>query len=688
MSSTNNLSMADVKKFHNIQGSVLYKESDLDEQQSLLTRSTSTPGRLSDYGGADGTRSSAGSAKPTSNRIDIDAAFEKRPPVTLSWKDLSYEVPVPKAENRRILNGVSGHARSGQILAILGPSGAGKTTMLDLLAQRAKGGIMSGDLEMNGHPIERGVFRRVSAYVQQEDIMHSYLTVRETITFNAKLRLPEEFTDDMIEVKVTNIMKLLGIDHIQNNKIGGEFQRGISGGEKKRTAIALELVTSPSLLFLDEPTTGLDTFTALHLITLLKNIARSGTTILMSIHQPRSSIYRLFDTVLVLNGYGEEAYFGPSEKAVPFLTSVGVKQAEPDNPADFLLDSVAVIRAAESLDKSDFPFLPPPTQSQDIAASFRSVMLDDINGQIDVIKRSYADGSGLPPALDSPYFRSVWTQVYVVSYRALINKVRDPVATFISIIIAILFAVLIGSIYFKLDLSYNDIQNRLGVLFFLTMNTAFSNLGALAMFLFERNIYVREHANGMYRPSAYYIGKIVQDVPIAVLVNLIFNLVAYYMTGLQPDAAHFAKFFLMCTLVMLNSYALCMWISNISKNYQIANLTAPLVLVLYLLPSGFLINLDSLPIVWRWLKYISFFRFGFEALVENEFDGLVFECPQTALAIYANCTSIDGLEQVTANLGFHPGAYWGSVYAVSISCAVYLLFGYLSLRFLRSGEGK
>ena len=672
------MSASPVQKYQTVQGSALYQRSDLDDA-SLLGSTNSGAGR---YGSAAPAAAGGGV-----DHIDMALAFEQRPPVTMSWKDLTYEVPIPNAPNRRILQGVSGHVRTGQLLAILGPSGAGKTTMLDLLAQRAKGGERAGELLINGCPIVPGVFRRVSAYVQQEDIMHSYLTVRETISFNAKLRLPPEFTDEMIDKKVMNIMKLLGIDHIQNNKIGGEFNRGISGGEKKRTAIALELVTSPSLLFLDEPTTGLDTFTAMHLITLLKNLAKSGTTIIMSIHQPRSSIYRLFDLVLALNGDGEESYYGASDQAVAFLQSAGVRQDFPDNPADFLLDSVSVIRAAESLNPIDFPFLPPPTQSQDIAAHFRATMLDDINAQVDIIKRSYADDNKLPPAMDSPYFRSVFQQIYIVSLRAFINKLRDPVATFISIVIAIFFAVLIGSIYFKLGKTYDDIQNRLGVLFFLTMNTAFSNLGALAIFLFERNIYVREHNNGMYRPSAYYLGKIVQDVPIAIIVNLIFNLVAYFMVGLQPTVPKFMNFFLICTLVMLNSYALCMCISNMSKNYQIANLTAPLVLVLYLLPSGFLINLNSLPIVWRWIKYISFFRFGFEALVENEFGGLEFTCP-VGVPGFGNCTTIDGLERVSATLGFKLDQFDKSVYALTISVFAYLLLGYLSLRFMRSSEGK
>jgi ATP-binding cassette, subfamily G (WHITE), member 2 len=238
---------------------------------------------------------------------------------------------------------------------------------------------------------------------------------------------------------------------------------------------------------------------------------------------------------------------------------------------------------------------------------------------------------------------------------------------------------LVGSIYFRLGLDSTGQQDRMGVLFFLTMNTAFSNLGSLAMFLFDRSIYVREHRNGMYRPSAYYLGKILQDVPLGIMVNFVFSTIAYFMVGLQGTAEKFFMFFLICTLVMLNSYTLCLFISNIAKNYQVANVIAPLVLVLYLLPSGFLINLNSIPIIWRWIKYISFFRYGFEALVLNEFEGLTFDC--------TNCTK-NGLDYVELTYGFRRGDFDTSVYITGGSCVVYAVLGYICLRLFRTGEGK
>ena len=681
-----------------------FNSNQTDELTSLLSRQGSNVNRTSsspnkdapDYLSSPSVDNSINNAngsfgsKPRKSPRAAPPSRRATSRISLTWTDLVYEAQVPKTKEapsgvKKILQSVTGHVSSGQMLAILGPSGAGKTTMLDILASRQKGGTVKGELLMNGQPINDGVFRRVSAYVQQEDILHSYLTVRETIRYAARLRTSSEVTNEEIEVKVQNVMEILGIDHVADRKIGGEFVRGVSGGEKKRTAIAVELVNDPALIYLDEPTTGLDTFTAMHLLFILKNLTKLGVAVVFSIHQPRSTIFRLFDTVLLLNGYGEEAYFGAASNAMPFMESIGVVCKEPDNPADFLLDSVSVIRAAENLNKEDFPFLPPPSQSQDIAAAFRSTTLDSITQEVEDIKQLFVNDCQLPEALSSPYYRPIWTQIGVVSQRALLNKLRDPIATVIAIVVAMLFAVLVGSIYFRLPETEDGAHDRTGVLFFLTMNTAFSNLGSLAIFLFDRSIYVREHRNGMYRPSAYYIGKIVQDIPFGILVTFCFSAIAYFMVGLQNTMEKFSIFFAISVLVMLNSYGICMFISNMSKNYQVANVIAPLILVLYLIPSGFLINLNSIPIIWRWIKYISFFRYGFEALVINEFVGLNFECTNLATNTTMHCT---GEQYIAMNLGFEGGDLSENIILIAASAAVYMILGYIMLRLFRRGEGK
>eukprot|EP00388_Colpodella_angusta_P037626 GDKK01042088.1.p1 GENE.GDKK01042088.1~~GDKK01042088.1.p1 ORF type:complete len:273 (-),score=21.45 GDKK01042088.1:221-1039(-) len=270
----------------------------------------------------------------------------------------------------------------------------------------------------------------------------------------------------------------------------------------------------------------------------------------------------------------------------------------------------------------------------------------------------------------------------------------------VSIFTAILFAVLVGSIYFQLGLAYSGMNDRMGVLFFLTMITAFSNLSSLGMFLFDRSIYVREHRNGMYSPLAYYVGKVIQDLPVSIAVNFVVCVTAYYMVGLQSDIKHFAWFLLIATLMLCNSYGMCMFVSNISKNFAVANIIAPLILVMYLIPSGFLINLDSIPVIWRWIKYISFFRYGFEAMVINEFVGLEFANGDgNCTAPSSNATSsngttpvnpcvISGGEYISKQMAFNVDDKEINIIWCATSAGVYLVLGYICLRVFRPNEGK
>ncbi|ESL06716.1 ATP-binding protein cassette protein [Trypanosoma rangeli SC58] len=604
--------------------------------------------------------------------------------VTLTFKDITYTLCEKQGVKQEILRGISGHVRSGELLAILGPSGAGKSTLLDILAQRQGKGTVGGKVLVNGSPVNPGSFRRISGYVQQEDLLRSYLTVQESIFFAAQLRTPPSITNAELRARTERIMRVLGIDNVQDVQVGSEVVRGISGGERKRCAIAMELAASPDLILLDEPTTGLDAFTALHLLTTLKDLALAGVAIIFSIHQPRSSAFRLFDQILLLNDRGEEAYFGHALGAMPFLASLGIMPSLPDNPADFLLDTVAVPPEVDLLGGGEWVQrynVACAYSGPDIAMAFRDKLLEGVEQKIDAVNEAFghAKTRRAPPAELSPYFRGVWTQIRVVALRAVINKLRDPISTFATIVAAIFFALVIGSVYFSVGLDQLSVRNRMGVLFFIVMNTTFSSLGGLGLLMAERAIFLREHSNGMYRAVAYFIGKVLQDVPIGMLANFVFDAIVYFMVGLQPRADKFFLFYLVCTLTMLNSYALCLFVSNLSRDMQVANIVAPLVFVLYLLPSGgVLMSVDSLPIVWRWIKYVSFVRYSLEALVINEFDGLVFTCAANETYCVRDGTTYAELQ------GFHVADFWQAVAASAGSVGVYLVLAYAALVLLRT----
>lgn len=220
---------------------------------------------------------------------------EESVPIFLSFNDLSVKI-----NDRQILQNVSGKVHPGEMLAIMGPSGSGKTTLLNILAGRLSPG--SGEILLNGTKLNKKVKKKI-CYVLQEDIFFAHLTLQETLTFSAMLRLPDTLSKDQKLQKVEEIVDNLDIRKCLHTKIGSPFERGLSGGEKKRANIGCELITNPSLIFLDEPTSGLDSSNALNLVSTLKKIAqREKKTVVTSIHQPSSQIFYMFDKVLLMCG--------------------------------------------------------------------------------------------------------------------------------------------------------------------------------------------------------------------------------------------------------------------------------------------------------------------------------------------------------------------------------------------------
>uniref|UniRef100_A0A4W3HD46 ATP-binding cassette, sub-family G (WHITE), member 2b n=1 Tax=Callorhinchus milii TaxID=7868 RepID=A0A4W3HD46_CALMI len=270
--------------------------------------------------------------------------FESPGP-TLTFSNISYAVnlkktfSIKKGEEKWILQNVSGIMKPG-MNALLGPTGSGKTSLLDVLAHRKNPkGIKSGQVQLNGQFVDSSS-HQPSAYVVQDDILMGTLSVRENLEFSANLRLSKkEYNAEERQKKVNEVIQELGLQDCASTKIGTEFLRGISGGERKRCSIGMELITSPSLLFLDEPTTGLDANTANSIMHLLYMLSRNSRTIIFSIHQPRYSIFRLFDSLTLMNK-GQIIYQGPGAEALDYFTEIGFKCEPYNNPSDFFLDVI------------------------------------------------------------------------------------------------------------------------------------------------------------------------------------------------------------------------------------------------------------------------------------------------------------------------------------------------------------
>lgn len=268
-------------------------------------------------------------------------------PASLHFSDVSYMLG-----NRKILDGISGHVKPGQVMAIMGASGAGKSTFLDILARKNKRGTITGTTLVNGREVSDNEFRKVVGYVDQEDTLMPTLTAYETVLYSALLRLPREMSYEAKKYRTLETMQELGILGIKDMTIGSSGKstlrvtvprskspaghRSISGGEKRRVSIACELVTSPSILFLDEPTSGLDAYNAYNVVESLASLARDyNRTVVFTIHQPRSNIVAMFDHLILL-AQGKTVFSGEFSKCHNYLERIGQPCPPGFNIADYL----------------------------------------------------------------------------------------------------------------------------------------------------------------------------------------------------------------------------------------------------------------------------------------------------------------------------------------------------------------
>mmetsp|Transcript_10170 Transcript_10170/g.33454 ORF Transcript_10170/g.33454 Transcript_10170/m.33454 type:complete len:1546 (-) Transcript_10170:270-4907(-) len=256
-------------------------------------------------------------------------------------------VPLPAAERccgakateKRLVSNVSASVSAGHVLAVMGPSGAGKTTMLNMLTLDPGSGNATGFLTLNGHPLTPALYAQHCAYVTQQDLLWTFLTCREHLRMALDLYRPSLSAKER-ETAIDDLLDSTGLMSCQHTKAGNMFFRGLSGGQKRRLSLAIALAKRPSVIFLDEPTSGLDSAASAKIMSFLKVIAqRTKIAIVCTIHQPSASVFEGFDDTLILSS-GRIAYFGPAAQLAQHLADVGRPMQPNANPAEYALDVV------------------------------------------------------------------------------------------------------------------------------------------------------------------------------------------------------------------------------------------------------------------------------------------------------------------------------------------------------------
>jgi len=544
----------------------------------------------------------------------------------ISFSDVSYNVNIKSgccscfkpAQNKTILSNINGIMRPG-LNAIMGPTGSGKSSLLDILAGRKDPKGLSGKVLINGGPLPKN-FKRISGYVIQNDICQGTLTVRENLWFSANLRLPKTTTNQQKEEIIENSLLDLNLSSCADTRVGTEFMRGISGGERKRTCIAIELITDPSVLFLDEPTTGLDASTAHSVILLLKKLSVQKRTIIFSIHQPRYSIFRLFDSLTLLS-MGQLVYHGKTYDCLPYFAKLGYECEKHNNPADFILDVIngdsTVLRHNEDAEKV-------PSAEKLVDCYKNSDLCKNVRNELNEINEKEKGGNVFKDI--STYATPFLHQLNILLKRSFYNVIRNPVATFGTLVVNIFIGVLFGLLYYQIGGSATTgTQNRFGVLFFISTNLLFSSLSAVQIFIKDKELFVHEYVSGYYRVISYFLARLFAElIPMRTLGPIIFCSVTYWMVGLKHEVGAFFLFLLMVLLIGYSSVAVCLFYSTALKTYEASNTLVNLTFVFAILFSGLLLNLDTILPWLAWIQYISISKYGFTGLAINEFRGKMF----------------------------------------------------------------
>lgn len=645
---------------------------------------------------------------------DEDDLLAEATEVTLTFSDVSYTVG-----GKSILSSICGYVEPGQMLAVMGPSGAGKSSLLDILSRKHKRGVTSGKILVNGMQPTRRQFKRMSGFVDQDDSLMGTLTVRETLTYAALMRLPRKMPLKAKQKRVEDVIQELGISKIADSQIGVPGQRGISGGEKRRVSIGKELVTSPSLLFLDEPTSGLDAYNAGVVMECLKKLAHEGKrTIIVTIHQPRSNIFKMFDSLMLLTG-GQLAYFGPAKTCATYFRDLGFPIPTDYNVADYLIDLTmkrpddAITRPGTPVASSRSQYEVQTQQLEDMRAPYSlgndrgeegggefsllsesnhthflldSFFSSNLYRQIENrVGRVETQGNGVAYSVwvDSPGQEQSAFSIYqfyhdlsLLSSRTFINLYRNPFLFFAHFVFSIVLAVLLGSLFWQVDVDLSGVQNRLGVLFFMCALLGFAATSALDMFNKERILFMRERENGYYGPGAYFVAKVLFDiVPLRVLPPLVMGSISYYMIGLNSALPIFGKFLLVLVLFNLAAAGLCLCFATAFKNLSAANLLANLVILFSMLFGGFLLNKDHIPPMLSWLQHLSFFNYGYEALIVNELKDITLRDKSIA------DIQIPG-PIILARFGFNGQAFWADVCRLLVFVIVTMSTSFLFLKYL------
>ncbi|XP_038045152.1 protein white-like [Patiria miniata] len=612
--------------------------------------------------------------------------------ITLLWSDVWVETKVKRRgkiceticgrreeQPKVILRGVSGFARPGNLIAVMGASGAGKSTLMNVLTQHNLGSLeVRGQVSVTDSIEILPCVGEVSTYIQQEDVFVGSLTVREHLLLQAKLRMSREISLERKMERVEDILEQLSLVKCADARIGNPTTSdGISAGERKRLSFASELLTNPPLLFCDEPTSGLDSYMSQILISMLRQLALEGHTILCSIHQPSSDVYSMFDR-LILMADGRCAYQGDIDKAVEYFARLGYQSPDDYCPADFFIDTLSIRPGDEENCNRKVDVL---CDAFSCSAEAR-VIQATIEEEYFQARTEYESSDDIPSRTRSSK-ASYWQQFSLLLWRCAIDVFREPSLLKSYLVTSIGLGVFLGLLYLNQPYNQSSIQNINGFLFLLVVQISTTTPARVAAVIpNELPLIVREHRGGTYSSACYFLARVFIEVVTHVSQSLITIGIAYYMIGLNRNIFCFLVAVGTTALMTITAVSFGVFLSVASPTSEIAlNLMIP-IFFLFTLFGGFYMNPLTTPVYFIWVRFVSWYPAVFEILQVNQWATIEnLDCE-----LNSTLPCLENGEQVLDKYGYDQDNFVLDVLLVVLMTLGYLMLGGIVIRMRLRGE--
>ncbi|KAK4478810.1 hypothetical protein RD792_014309 [Penstemon davidsonii] len=555
-------------------------------------------------------------------------------PIYLKFTDVTYKVVLKGIRTtleKEILNGINGSVDPGEVLALMGPSGSGKTSLLSLLGGRIREPTIGGSITYNDQPYSKYLKSRIG-FVTQDDVLFPHLTVKETLSYAARLRLPRTLTKQEKDQRAIDVICELGLERCQDTMIGGSFVRGVSGGERKRVCIGNEIIINPSLLFLDEPTSGLDSTTALRIVRTLHDIAEAGKTVVTTIHQPSSRLFPKFDKLILL-GKGSLLYFGKASEAMIYFSSIGCSPLIAMNPAEFMLDlangNVTDITVPSELEdrvqmenseaerKSEKPA--PALVHEYLVEAYETRVVENE-------KKKLRSPTPIDEELKSKVcstkreWGANWCEQYSILFWRGLKERRHDYFSWLRITQVLATATILGLLWWKSGSNNPEkLQDQAGLLFFISVFWGFFPVfTAIFTFPQERAMLSKERAADMYRLSAYFVARTTSDLPLDLILPVLFLLVVYFMAGLRMNVGSFFLTVVTVFLCIIAAQGLGLAIGATLMDLKKATTLASVTVMTFMLAGGYFVK--NVPVFISWLRYLSFNYHTYKLLLKVQYE--------------------------------------------------------------------